>query len=51
MSFAVQERALPRVYVVSEDGIAADLEKIKCVNNWPTPTDQRNKNKYEAAHF
>ena len=26
-------------YVVSEDGIAADPEKIKCVNNWPTPTD------------
>ena len=26
-------------YVVSEDGIAADPEKIKCVYNWPTPTD------------
>ena len=24
-------------YVVSEDGIAADPEKIKCVNNWPIP--------------
>ena len=26
-------------YVVSEDGIAANPEKIKCVKNWPTPTD------------
>ena len=24
-------------YVVSEDGIAADPEKIKCVNYWPIP--------------
>eukprot|EP00731_Ephydatia_muelleri_P034012 Em0044g32a len=26
-------------YVVSEKGIAADADKIKCVENWPTPTD------------
>ena len=27
-------------YVVSEKGIAADADKIKCVENWPTPTDR-----------
>ena len=26
-------------YVVSEKGIAADADKIKCVENWPTLTD------------
>ena len=27
-------------YVVSEKGIAADADKIKCVENWSTPTDR-----------
>ena len=41
MSFAVHECALYLGYVVSEEGIAADPENIKCVTNWPiaTPTD------------
>lgn len=27
-------------YVVSEKGLTADADKVKCVENWPTPTDQ-----------